>query len=149
MFRTIGCAVLITMLAGAAHAEGIAWMPVSYPSLIAGSDLIVVGKITAQAEAAHDDGWTACDTITVSEVLKGQVPADGLHLDHPSRHPEAYGGAEADPAPGEVPYEKGQEGVWFLHQEANHHYSAAHPARFKPLPLLSRIKNEIAKAGTN
>lgn len=150
MFRAIGRLVLTLALCGAVRAEGITWMPVSYAALIQGSDLIVVGKLAATADTAHDDGWTACGTMVVAEVLKGSPPAGGVHLDYPSARPEAYGGAEAAPAPAEVVFEKGQQGIWFLSRPAGQtHYTAAHPARFKPLPFLARVKSEIARAGAH
>ena len=151
MFRQLAGAVALWIaVAGGARAEGISWRPVAYPDLIAGSDLIVVGKIATMAETAHDDGWTTCATMQVAEVLKGQVPADGVKLDFPSRHPEAYNGSEVVPAPAEVTFEKDQEGIWFLKVDpADGHFTAAHPARFKPMPFLKRIKDEIAKVGVH
>lgn len=146
MFRLVRF-VIALVLATAVHSGGITWMPVAYDKLIETSELIVVGRIETVADTAHEDGWTACGTLNVTEVLKGTPPADGVHLDYPSNHPAAFGGAEAEPAPAEVVYEKGQTGIWFLFREQGQvHYTAAHPARFKPMPFLSRIKSEIAKA---
>jgi hypothetical protein len=138
---------VLLVVAGSAGAQGIAWMPASYQSLIADSDLIVVGKVGTPSDSAHDEGWTACGQITVSQTLKGVVPHQGVKVDYPSRRPAAYGGSEIEALPGEVIFEQGQEGIWFLKKNtATNHYVASHPGRFKPLPFLNRVKAEIAKA---
>lgn len=147
MFRAMGGLVLALALGSAAMAGGITWMPVAYSALISTSDVIVVGRIDTVDDTAHEDGWTACGSVVVTEVLKGTVPPGGLKIDYPSARPAAFSGAEATPSPAEVVYEKGQTGIWFLSRDpGGTHYTAAHPARFKPMPFLARVKSELASS---
>lgn len=125
----------------------IQWLPVSYEDLINGSDLIVVGKVTEVTADAHDEGATTCGTLEIQQVLAGDSPGDTVKLDFPSPVTTAGTDGTAPAVPTDVYYAAEQEGIWFLRKdEFSGCYRADHPARFKPIPLLSKVQAELERA---
>lgn len=137
----------LTLALPARSLANIQWLPVSYEDLINGSDLIVVGKVTMVTPAAHDENTTTCATLEIHQVLSGESPGDVVQLDFPTPVQTPFEENPEPRAPTDVYYTAEQEGIWFLRKdEFNGCYRADHPARFKPIPLLSRVQEELDRA---
>jgi hypothetical protein len=108
--------VLVFLCLGASLASGY-WAPLSPEELLAKSELIVLGELTA-SDVEGDFG-----VIRVDEVLKGDS-LDSVPL----------GGRSALVHSAMVTYKVGQKGLWFLRRAqvpANPVYLADHPQRFE------------------
>lgn len=114
--------ILSVALAAAAHAA--IWAPMTLQELVDKSDVIVVGRLTANG------------TITVEDALR--MPAGArltevrLSLPSPSR----------PVASDVVTYKPGQHGIWFLRRDpaVAGAYLADHPHRLQPVSELTRVR---------
>lgn len=112
---------------------------ISDENLIAQSDLVVIGKITAIKEGGRGNKDINIATISVSEVLKGAKDLKEVKLAFPS--PKRNMMASTD-----IFYNLDQEGIWLLRKdEKQNYYLADYPARFQPLENADKIKEIIGK----
>lgn len=102
----------------------------SLEDLIAGSDLIVLGRVAGYVRVAVDDTNLRAGDIVVSELLAPSTAPDPLLLWLPQP-----GGLRAST---DIDYPVGSDGLWFLRRVSGGLYAADHPQRFVPR----------AKAGT-
>lgn len=122
--------------------------PASLHSLIAASDLIVVGKIvrTAQVERdndLHDISYNGTRryiaivaTLTVEETLMGDAPNGPVKFVYPKR----------SRIKGEPVYDPDQDGVWLLRRsERAGEYLADEIGRFQSRDRKEQLKAIIAK----
>src|SRR5438105_1357765 len=122
------------------------WQPISYPSLISGSDLIVIGKIVLINPNGHNGGTTSCSNLQVSQILLGSLPGNPIRLDFPTPDSDPVGNFPIPHSSNDVFFSLNMEGIWFLRRdEFTGCYRVDHPARFQPLPLLSRVQQELAR----
>lgn len=120
----------------------------SLQSLIASSDLIVVGKIsrTAQVEREndlHDISYNATRryiaivaTITVEETLLGEQPGATVKFAYPKR----------SRVKGEPVYDANQDGIWLLRKsERPNEYLADEIGRFQSRERKEQLKTIIGR----
>lgn len=124
----------------------------SIHSLIAASDLVVVGRIarTAQVERdndMHDISYNGSRryiaviaTLQVEETLLGDAPTGPVKFVYPKRPRLA----------GEPVYDLDQDGVWLLRRAENgREYLADEIGRFQPRERKEQVKAIIARFSIN
>jgi len=147
--RCRGLLATLIMLLATSGLAAKTWMPMTDEQLITGSDLIVVGKVVwvenGQVSTASKDRAS----ILVQQVLKGDSSVIMAPLAFPGQN-RGYltwtGDFHSTRTNADIFFDIDQEGVWFLkYQQATGDYVIDHPARFKPLFFLEKIRQTLER----
>lgn len=144
MHTRLKTAFLLAFLAG----TGWGWELKPLETLIAESDLVVVGRLADVRREEPGPSATDRGTIRPQELLKGRVPdGGGAVLSFPGRR-GSYGvdGLFHSTLTGaDLRFEEGLEACWFLKRNpADGTYAVSHPSMVQPHPFYDSIRGAIA-----
>lgn len=144
----VAALIALSLVAGVSGAATGDDEPASLHSLIAASDLIVVGKIVRTAQVERDNDlqdisyngarkYTAIvATLTIEETLMGDNPSGPIKFVYPKRAR----------IKGEPVYDPDQDGVWLLRRsERANEYLADELGRYQSRDRKEQVKAIIAK----